>query len=53
METAWAKLADYYKVTEDSPVYSVATAFNPSLKWAYMEKTWKIRMNGSRRLKLV
>ncbi|RKK07548.1 hypothetical protein BFJ66_g17852 [Fusarium oxysporum f. sp. cepae] len=41
METAWAKLADYYEVTEDSPVYSEATVLNPSLKWAYMEKTWE------------
>lgn len=41
METAWAKLADYYELTEDSPVYSAATVFNPSLKWAYMEKTWE------------
>ncbi|KJZ69426.1 hypothetical protein HIM_11176 [Hirsutella minnesotensis 3608] len=41
METAWAKLADYYELTEDSPVYSAATALNPSLKWAYMETTWK------------
>jgi hypothetical protein len=39
METAWAKLADYYKLTEDLPVYSAATVLNPSLKWAYMEKT--------------
>jgi hypothetical protein len=41
METAWAKLADYYELTEDSPVYSAATVLNPSLKWAYMEKTWE------------
>lgn len=41
METAWAKLADYYELTEDSPVYSAATVLNPSLKWAYMERTWK------------
>ena len=43
METAWAKLADYYELTEDSPVYSAATVLNPSLKWAYMEKTWEDR----------
>jgi len=30
METAWAKLADYYEITEDSPVYSAATVLNPS-----------------------
>jgi hypothetical protein len=41
METAWAKLADYYELTEDSPVYSAATVLHPSLKWAYMEKTWE------------
>ncbi|KAF1732496.1 hypothetical protein CRV24_006384 [Beauveria bassiana] len=41
METAWAKLADYYELTEDSPVYSAATVLNPSLKWAYMERTWR------------
>ncbi|KAJ3453656.1 hypothetical protein MRS44_017903 [Fusarium solani] len=43
METAWAKLADYYELTEDSPVYSAATVLHPSLKWAYMEKTWEDR----------
>ncbi|KFA66780.1 hypothetical protein S40285_09564 [Stachybotrys chlorohalonatus IBT 40285] len=41
METAWAKLADYYEATENSPVYLAATVLNPSLKWAYMEKTWE------------
>lgn len=41
METAWAKLADYYELTEDSPVHSAAAVLNPSLKWAYMERTWK------------
>ncbi|OAF63421.1 hypothetical protein VC83_00469 [Pseudogymnoascus destructans] len=41
METDWAKLADYYELTEDSPVYSAATVLNPSFKWAYMEKTWE------------
>lgn len=41
METAWAKLADYYELTEDSLVYLAATVLNPSLKWAYMERTWK------------
>jgi hypothetical protein len=44
METAWAKLADYYEATEDSPVYSAATVLHPSLKWAYMEKTWEDRV---------
>lgn len=41
MDTAWAKLADYYELTEDSPAYSAATVLNPSLKWAYMERTWE------------
>ncbi|KID59208.1 Ribonuclease H-like protein, partial [Metarhizium hybridum] len=44
METAWAKLADYYELTEDSPVYSAATVLNPSLKWAYMERTWEDKL---------
>ncbi|OBT71834.1 hypothetical protein VF21_09766 [Pseudogymnoascus sp. 05NY08] len=34
METAWAKLADYYELTEDSLVYSAATVLNPSFKAA-------------------
>ncbi|KAM4061814.1 hypothetical protein HRG_013371 [Hirsutella rhossiliensis] len=46
METAWAKLADYYELTEDSPVYSAATVLNPSLKWTYMEKTWEDRQES-------
>lgn len=32
METAWTTLADYYELTEVSPVYSAATVLNPSLK---------------------
>jgi hypothetical protein len=41
METAWAKLPDYYEMTEDSPVYSAATVLNLSPKWAYIERTWQ------------
>ncbi|KID93912.1 Ribonuclease H-like protein, partial [Metarhizium majus ARSEF 297] len=44
IETAWAKLADYYELTEDSPVYSAATVLNPSLKWSYMERTWEDKL---------
>lgn len=51
METAWAKLADYYELTEDSPVYSAATVLNPSLKWAYMEKTWEDKYEWIERAK--
>ncbi|KJZ68326.1 hypothetical protein HIM_12281 [Hirsutella minnesotensis 3608] len=51
METAWAKLADYYELTEDSPVYSAATVLNPSLKWTYMEKTWEDRQEWIERAK--
>ncbi|CEJ95264.1 Putative Transposase-like protein [[Torrubiella] hemipterigena] len=51
METAWAKLADYYELTEDSPVYSAATVLNPSLKWAYMERTWKEKEDWIERAK--
>ncbi|OAQ67504.1 transposase [Purpureocillium lilacinum] len=51
METAWAKLADYYEATEDSPVYSAATVLHPSLKLAYMERTWKDRNDWVERAK--
>lgn len=51
METAWAKLADYYKMTEDSPVYLVATVLNPSLKWVYMERTWEDKTEWIERAK--
>jgi hypothetical protein len=51
METAWAKLADYYELTEDSPVYSAATVLNPSFKWAYMEKTWEDKAEWIERAK--
>ena len=51
METAWAKLADHYELTEDSPVYSAATALNPSFKWAYMEKTWEDKAGWIERAK--
>jgi hypothetical protein len=32
METAWVKLADYYKAIEDSLVYSAVIVLHPSLK---------------------
>ncbi|EJP61141.1 putative transposase [Beauveria bassiana ARSEF 2860] len=51
METAWAKLADYYELTEDSAVYSAATVLNLSLKWAYMERTWKEKEDWIERAK--
>jgi hypothetical protein len=51
METAWAKLANYYELTEDSPVYSAATVLNPSFKWAYMEKTWEDKTEWIERAK--
>jgi hypothetical protein len=51
METAWAKLADYYEMTEDSPVYSAATVLNPSLKWGYMERTWEDKTDWIERAK--
>ncbi|KAL9561299.1 hypothetical protein ACKAV7_014654 [Fusarium commune] len=41
METAWAKLADYYELTKNSQVYSAATVLNPSLNLAHMEKIWE------------
>ena len=53
METAWAKLADYYELTEDSPVYSAATVLNHSLKWLYMENTWEGKMEWIERAKFV
>ena len=52
METAWAKLADYYELPEDSPAYSAATVLNPSLKWAYMEKTWEEKSEWVERAKV-
>lgn len=51
METAWAKLADYYELTEDSPVYSAATVLNPSVMWAYTENTWECKSKWIKRAK--
>jgi hypothetical protein len=51
METAWAKLPDYYEMTVDSLVYSTATVLNPSLKWAYMERTWEDKTEWIERAK--
>ncbi|KJZ68764.1 hypothetical protein HIM_11848 [Hirsutella minnesotensis 3608] len=51
METAWAKLADYYELIEDSRLYSAATVLNPSLEWAYMEQTWKEKTEWIERAK--
>jgi hypothetical protein len=51
IEIAWAKLADYYELTEDSPVYSAITVLNLSLKWTYMKKTWEDKKEGIERAK--
>lgn len=39
IETAWAKLADYYELIADSAVYLAMIILNPWLKWAYIERT--------------
>jgi hypothetical protein len=38
VETAWVKLEKYYKLTDETPVYVVATLLNPMNKWAYFEQ---------------
>lgn len=37
---AWKKLDEYYKLTDDSAVYLVATILDPRLKMAYFEHAW-------------
>jgi hypothetical protein len=46
-EKAWEKLNDYYQLVNESPVYYMAMAMDPSLKYAWFEQRWnKRRENG-------
>ena len=40
IDAAWLKLEKYYELTDDTPVYVVATVLNPMNKWAYFEQHW-------------
>ena len=40
---AWKKLDEYYKLTDDSAVYLVASVLDPRLKMMYFEDAWADR----------
>ncbi|KJZ70117.1 hypothetical protein HIM_10487 [Hirsutella minnesotensis 3608] len=39
--TSWYKFDDYYRRTDDSPVYAAAILLHPSLRRAHLEKAWE------------
>jgi hypothetical protein len=39
--TSWYKFDDYYKRTDDSPVYRAAILLHPSLRRAHLDEAWK------------
>ncbi|KAK2922991.1 hypothetical protein FoTM2_017233 [Fusarium oxysporum f. sp. vasinfectum] len=39
--TSWYKFDDYYKRTDDSPVYAAAILLHPSLLRAHLDEAWK------------
>ncbi|KAF6512729.1 hypothetical protein HZS61_007535 [Fusarium oxysporum f. sp. conglutinans] len=39
--TSWYKFDDYYKRTDDSPVYAAAILLHPSLRRAHLDEAWK------------
>ena len=49
IEVAWEKLEKYYSLTDDSPVYALATVLNPTKKWQYFEGAWHGLDNGRHR----
>ena len=40
LEAAWKKLNKYYKLTDKSIVYIIATMLNPCMKYNYFERNW-------------
>lgn len=43
VETAWAKMDEYYHKTDDIAVYRAALVLNPSKKFAYFDEHWQQR----------
>ncbi|PNP73637.1 hypothetical protein FNYG_13019 [Fusarium nygamai] len=39
--TSWYKFDDYYKRTDDSPVYAAAILLHPNLRRAHLDEAWK------------
>jgi len=39
--TMWFAFNKYYTLTNKTPVYVVALLLNPTLRWAYLNKSWK------------
>ncbi|KAJ6437302.1 gamma-thionin family domain-containing protein [Purpureocillium lavendulum] len=39
--TSWYKFDDYYRRTDDSPVYAAAILLHPSLRRAHLHEAWK------------
>jgi hypothetical protein len=37
---SWYKFDDYYKLTDDAPVYAAATLLHPSLRERYLTSQW-------------
>ena len=40
VNSGWAKMDQYYQLTDQSPAYAVALVLNPKFKWKYIDKKW-------------
>ena len=40
INSGWAKMNQYYSMTESSPVYIAALVLHPGYKWLYFEDNW-------------
>jgi hypothetical protein len=40
---AWKKLDEYYRLSDESPIYMVAVILDPRLKLQYFERKWRTR----------
>jgi hypothetical protein len=40
VEAAWEKLAHYYKLSDQCPVYTIALVLDPRVKMSYFHRQW-------------
>lgn len=42
INSGWAKLNDYYGLTDNSPAHVAAVVLDPTQKWQYFEEQWSV-----------
>jgi len=42
VNAGWQKMNKYYNKTDQSPAYATALLLNPSRKWQYINRFWKL-----------